>query len=180
MNKVENAAQKNSRAERGLWWAMLHHRSALVGLIILAVFVIGSCFAPWFTPYDPTEQLLAGAQLPPFSPGHWLGTDELGRDLFSRILYGGRLSLLIGFFSVAISFVVGGVLGLITGYYGRWVDVIIMRFIDILLAFPYVLLTIVIVALLGPSLLNAMVAIGLAQMPNYARILRSSVLVIKE
>ncbi|MCK5673632.1 MAG: ABC transporter permease, partial [Spirochaetales bacterium] len=137
-------------------------------------------FSPWLTPFDPNTQEISIRKTAPFVSSHILGTDDLGRDLLTRIIYGSRISLIIGTISVSISLSFGIFIGLISGYYGGWVDRIVMRFIDIMLAFPYILLTIVIVAILGPSLTNAMIAIGVSQIPQYARVVRASVLAEKE
>ncbi len=162
------------------WHSFSRNRSAIAGLAVILLFILVAVFAPLFTAHDPVEQVISDRKLPPFSSGHILGTDDLGRDLFSRILYGSRISLVIGTVSVGIGLLVGGLIGLISGYAGGRFDRIVMRLIDIMLAFPYILLTIVIVALLGASLLNAMIAIGISQIPRYARIMRASVLVEKE
>ncbi len=162
------------------WHQLMRNRAALFGLIIILVFAILAVFAPLFAPADPLEQNISARMTPPFHDGYILGTDDLGRDLLSRILYGGRISLIIGGVSVSISLLLGILLGIVAGYFGNWVDKLIMRIIDIMLAFPYILLTIVIVAILGPSLLNAMVAIGISQMPRYARVVRASVMAERE
>jgi ABC-type dipeptide/oligopeptide/nickel transport system permease subunit len=154
--------------------------TAVAGAAIILLFVIGAIFAPLISPHDPVEQAISDRQQPPFTPGHILGTDELGRDILSRIIYGARISLVIGLVSVGISLVFGLVIGTLSAYYGGWLDRIVMRLIDIMLAFPYILLTIVIVAILGSSLLNAMIAIGISQIPVYARVVRASVLAEKE
>lgn len=163
-----------------IWHQLMRNRAALVGLIIILIFAILAVFAPLFAPANPLEQNISARMTPPFIDGYILGTDDLGRDLLSRILYGGRISLIIGGVSVSISLVLGIVLGIVAGYFGGWVDKLIMRIIDIMLAFPYILLTIVIVAILGPSLFNAMVAIGISQMPRYARVIRASVMAERE
>ncbi len=154
--------------------------TAIAGAAIILVFVIGAIFAPLISPHDPVEQAISDRQQPPFTPGHLLGTDELGRDILSRIIHGARISLVIGLVSVGISLVFGLVIGTLSAYYGGWLDRIVMRLIDIMLAFPYILLTIVIVAILGSSLVNAMIAIGISQIPVYARVVRASVLAEKE
>lgn len=159
---------------------LARNKGAVVGAAIIATFILCAIFAPLVAPHDPVEQTIAMRKLPLFSPGHLLGTDDLGRDLLSRIIYGARISLTIGVVSVGISLVFGLVVGLLCGYYGGWIDRIVMRVIDIMLAFPYILLTIVIVAILGASLLNAMIAIGISQIPQYARVVRASVLAEKE
>jgi peptide/nickel transport system permease protein/dipeptide transport system permease protein len=129
---------------------------------------------------DPLEQNIEMRKSVPFTEGFILGTDDLGRDMLSRLLYGARISMIIGVISVGISLVFGVIIGVISAYFGGIVDKVIMRLIDIMLAFPYILLTIVIVAVLGPSLVNAMIAIGISQIPSYARIVRASVLAEKE
>jgi ABC-type dipeptide/oligopeptide/nickel transport system permease subunit len=162
------------------WYQLTRNRAAMAGLVIIAFFALIAIFAPVVAPKDPLEQTISARLTAPFTDGYILGTDDLGRDLLSRIIYGGRISLIIGVVSVGISLVIGVVLGMAAGYFGGWVDRVIMRVIDIMLAFPYILLTIVIVAILGPSLMNAMVAIGISQMPRYARVIRASVMAERE
>ncbi|MBI9104964.1 MAG: ABC transporter permease [Spirochaetales bacterium] len=159
---------------------LLKNKGAIAGLAIIAIFLLVGLLAPIIAPHDPLEQTMALRKSPPFTDSYFLGTDDLGRDLLSRLIYGARISMIIGVFSVGISLVFGTLIGVISGYYGGWLDKIIMRFIDIMLAFPYVLLTIVIVAMLGPSLINAMIAIGISQIPRYVRMARASVLAEKE
>jgi ABC-type dipeptide/oligopeptide/nickel transport system permease subunit len=158
---------------------LFSHKGALIGAIILLLFLVTGLFAPLFVS-DPLEQNIDLRKSEPFTNGFILGSDDFGRDLLSRIVYGARISLLIGIVSVGIAIFIGLPIGLVSGYLGGWIDRIVMRFIDIMLAFPYILLTIVIVAILGPSLLNAMVAIGISQVPKYARLARASVLAEKE
>lgn len=158
---------------------------ALFGLFIASVLIICAIFAPIIAPFDPITQNLEMRLIPPFydTTGnfvHILGTDDFGRDLLSRIIYGARISIMIGFISVAISLCIGLILGIIAGFYGGIVDMIIMRIVDIMLAIPAILLAIVIVSILGPSLYNAMIAIGIVGIPTYARIVRASVLGEKE
>jgi len=159
---------------------LMQSKTAAVGLAIIAVFILCAILAPLIAPYDPIAQTIAERKTPPFTLGHLLGTDDLGRDLLSRIIHGARISLTIGVVSVGISLIFGLLIGMVCGYYGGWFDRIVMRIIDIMLAFPYILLTIVIVAILGASLLNAMIAIGISQIPQYARVVRASVLAEKE
>ncbi len=152
---------------------------AVVGTIIVAFFILLAIFGPWIAPQGINEQNLKLRLLPP-SSAHWFGTDVFGRDIFSRVILGARLSLLVGFASVALSIIIGSILGILAGYYGRWVDTIISRFFDILLAFPSILLAIAIVTALGPSLFNALLAIAIVNVPNFGRLIRSKVLSIKE
>ncbi|MFA7567800.1 MAG: ABC transporter permease subunit [Alkalispirochaeta sp.] len=162
------------------WIRLRQNKAAIVGLMIIVVFVLVAVLAPLIAPMSPIEQNIAIRKSPPLTESHILGTDDLGRDLLSRIMYGARLSMTIGIVSVGIAMVGGVVIGTVSGYYGGLIDRIVMRFIDIMLAFPYVLLTIVIVAVLGPSLTNAMIAIGISQLPRYVRLVRASVLAEKE
>ncbi len=151
---------------------------SLVGAAIVVVFVAMAVFAPWIATHDPAAQSLREKLQPP-SKDHWFGTDDLGRDLFSRIVYGARVSLQIGASSVLIALVVGSGLGLIGGYYGGRIDAAIVMLIDILLAFPGVLLAIAIIAILGPGLENAAIAIGIYSIPQFARVMRGSVIAIR-
>jgi peptide/nickel transport system permease protein len=152
---------------------------ALLGLLILAVMVFAAALAPLFAPHDPLA-VAPEAQLKPPSTAHWAGTDLFGRDIFSRLLFGGRVSLLAGFVAVLIASVPGTALGLIAGYYRSWVDGLVMRVMDLMLSFPGILLALGIVALLGPGLLNVMIAVGIAGIPSYTRLVRSSVLAAKK
>ncbi|MEH7110709.1 nickel transporter permease [Bacillus sp. JJ1764] len=155
------------------------NRLALVGLIIVLFFIILAIIAPVIAPYSFKEQVLTDRMQAPSSK-HWFGTDDFGRDIFSRIVYGARISLWVGFFSVLGSVVIGTLLGIIAGYYGRWVDTIISRIFDIMLAFPSILLAIAVVSILGPSLQNALIAIAVINIPNFGRLVRSKVLSVKQ
>jgi peptide/nickel transport system permease protein/dipeptide transport system permease protein len=157
------------------------NKIAVAGLVIICLFLIMALFSPLVAPHDPLEQSLYDKLKPPVwdEKGSWtypLGTDDFGRDLLSRIIYGSRISMLVGVVAVSISLFFGTFAGAIAGFYGGKTDTIIMRFMDLLLAFPSILLAIVIVAFLGPSLENAMIAIGVVSIPRYARIVRGSVL----
>ncbi|MDV2887448.1 ABC transporter permease, partial [Alkalihalophilus pseudofirmus] len=142
-------------------------------------FIIIAIIVPWIAPYGFKEQVMSERMQAPSSK-HWFGADDFGRDIFSRVLYGSRISLWVGFFSVLGSVVVGTFLGIVAGYYGRWVDTIISRIFDIMLAFPSILLAIAVVAILGPSLQNALIAIAVINVPNFGRLVRSKVLSIKQ
>jgi peptide/nickel transport system permease protein len=148
---------------------------AVVGLVVLAVVVLVTIAAPLLAPADP-NRMGAGPIFNRPGPPYWLGTDQFGRDILSRILFGGQISLRLGLLSVSIATVAGVLLGLVSGYYGAWIDLVLMRFIDILLAFPGILLALSVVAILGPGLNNAMVAVGVAAIPSYTRVVRGSVL----
>ncbi len=154
-------------------------RLAWVGLLIIVAFALMAIFAPSLAPYDPNKQSLTQLLQPP-NAQHWLGTDELGRDILSRILYGARVSLSVGIISVGIALVIGVVLGLISGYFGGWTDTLIGRGTDALLAFPALVLALAITSALGPSLTNAMLAIGVVGIPIYVRLTRGQVLALKE
>jgi peptide/nickel transport system permease protein len=154
---------------------VVRRRGARFAGIVVGIFAFGALFGPALAPQDPIAQDLAQRLQSP-SEAHWLGTDEFGRDVFARLVHGTRISLTIGLVSVGIGLVFGGLLGLLTGYFGGWVDLLGMRATDVMLAFPSILLAIVIVAALGPSLANAMIAVGIVSVPQYARLVRSAVL----
>jgi peptide/nickel transport system permease protein len=156
-----------------------HSTSALVGGAILVVMILAALLAPALSPYDPIKASQRTSLEAP-SAAHPMGTDRFGRDILSRVLWGGRLSLPVGFVSVLIAAVFGVSLGLLAGYYGGRIDALIMRCVDLMLAFPGILLALVIVAILGGSLLNLMIAVGIASIPDYVRITRGTVLSIRE
>lgn len=174
-------APSSSRRERwrAAWKQFRRSRLALPGLGLFMLFVLAGLFAPLIAPYSPNATDLANVMSPP-SAAHWFGTDELGRDLFTRILYGARISLLEGLLSVAIAFVIGVPLGVLSGYAGRRTDAVLMRLVDVLMAFPGVLLAIVIISILGPSLINAILAVAVYTIPIFARFARGSTLALKE
>lgn len=182
VESVQEIHEKTS-SEAGPWletWrAFRKNKVAVVGMAIVLFFILLAIFAPFIAKEGINDQAMADRLQPP-SAEYWLGTDDFGRDIFSRIVYGARISLWVGFSSVVGSVVVGSILGIIAGYYGRWIDVIISRIFDIMLAFPSILLAIAIVAVLGPSLRNALIAIAIINVPNFGRLIRSRVLSIKE
>ena len=160
---------------------LFKNRTGVAGLIIIALFALTALLAPVISPHNPDENSLYDQLKPPVwnaggATKNLLGTDDLGRDMLSRLIYGARVSLTLGIVSVGIALLCGSMLGALAGYYKGWPDNLIMRAMDIILAFPYILLAIVIVAYLGPGLRNAMVAIGIINVPRFARIIRASVL----
>jgi peptide/nickel transport system permease protein/dipeptide transport system permease protein len=160
---------------------LLKNKTGLAGLIIITLFGVAAIFAPIISPHNPVENALYDQLIPPVweeggAAKNLLGTDDLGRDILSRLIYGARVSLTLGVVSVGLALTLGTLLGALAGYYKGWLDNLIMRFMDILLAFPHILLAIVIVAYLGPGLRNAMMAIGIINIPRFARIVRASVM----
>jgi ABC-type dipeptide/oligopeptide/nickel transport system permease subunit len=168
----------DERRPTGLRQLVLEHPRILFGLALLLLLVLLALLAPWIAPHDPIAIDADHARLAP-GPGHLLGTDELGRDVLSRVLWGGRISLPVAFVAVGVGLTVGGITGVAAGYRGGATDLLLMRLIDGILAFPALILAIALVAALGPSLRNAMIAIGLVQIPIYARLTRAQVLQIK-
>ena len=163
---------------RDAFQRLMRNRGAMVGLAILILLVLMAIFAPILAREEPNVMIPAAALEAP-SLDYPFGTDQFGRDILSRIIFGARLSLQVGFIAVGIAFVLGVTLGILAGYYGGWVDGVIGIWIDIMLAFPGILLALAIVAILGPSLLNLMVAVGISSVPTYTRLVRSSVLSAK-
>lgn len=156
----------------------LANKGAVFGAVVLLVFILAALLAPWIAPHDPLKANFLAVRKAP-SMIYWLGTDELGRDLFSRLLWGARSSLLAGAVSVAIAMAIGVPLGLLAGYFGGKLDAIISRVMEALLSCPFLVLAIALGAFLGPSLTNAMIAIGLSAMPIFARLTRGQVLAIR-
>ncbi len=169
---VAAATSVPRRKSRGLW------RWWPVGIIALVVLV--ALFAPWLAPYDPNQQNLLGRLKPPGTVSrsfhYWLGSDELGRDLLSRVIHGARISLMVAFASVVLSGVVGTTLGMIAGYRRGWVEIAVMRVVDVFLSIPAILLAIITVAVLGPGIVNVIMVLALTRWPRYARIAYSQTL----
>jgi len=174
----EQVLSVEERAPRGWRDLVLDHPRILVGLVLLIVLTLVALLAPWIAPHNPIAVDADNARLPP-GAGHLFGTDELGRDVLSRVMWGGRISLPVAFVAVGVGLTIGGLIGLAAGYRGRTTDLLLMRFVDAILAFPALILAIALVAALGPSLRNAMIAIGVVQIPVYARLTRAQVLQIK-
>ena len=153
-------------------------KKAPIAISVILIFILSALFAPWLAPYDPNEMTLDMMSAP--SKLHLLGTDDLGRDLLSRIIWGTQISLFVGISTVFISLVLGVILGVVAGYYGGWADMIIMRYIDLQWAFPNFIIAVYLVAVFGTGLLNVIVAISLAFLDDFARVARSMVLTLKE
>ncbi|HXN90674.1 MAG TPA: ABC transporter permease [Candidatus Sulfotelmatobacter sp.] len=164
----------------GLLELAQRNRGVVVGLVFVGALFLIALVSPVISPHDPIATEPDNAYLPPLSPGHVLGTDELGRDQISRVLWGARVSLPVALVAVAVGLVGGGVLGMVSGYAGGLTDLLVMRVVDALLAFPALILAIALVAALGPNLRNAMIAIGIVAIPVYARLVRAVVLQLKQ
>jgi len=162
-----------------VWRRFRRDKAALLGFGIVTVLVMTAILAPWIAPYDYTQQVMANRYAPPGSEGHIFGTDHLGRDVLSRLMIGARISLMVGLISVGIAVSFGVTIGAVAGYVGGKTDMALMWVMDLLLAFPALLLAITIASALGPSVTNAMIAIGIVNIPAFARLVRSSVLSIR-
>src|SRR5262249_18647207 len=172
VNEAEEVGDRN-RA----WRRLKARRGALVGLVVVVAFVLIAVFAPFLAPYDPLQTTFLLVRKPP-SAQHWLGTDEIGRDILARVIFGARASLMAGVISVAIAVGIGVPIGLVSGYAKGWVDMLLMRITDALLACPFLILAIAMAAFLGPSLANAMIAIGITTPPVFIRLTRGQVLAV--
>ncbi len=186
----ENAKQAYSGAEdlkavapaslwKEAWKRFYKNKTAFVALIILLLLALGAIFAGVLTPYNPYEVVLSEVKQPP-SLRHWLGCDEQGRDILTRLLYGARISLSVGFISVFISTLMGSIIGIVSAYYGKWVDAVLSRIMEMISSFPSILLAIIFMSALGRGIQNAVIAIALVSIPGPARIIRSSTLSAKE
>jgi len=177
--KQKKMMHKNTNPWLEAFRRLIKSRIGIAGLSVIFILLFIAIFAPVLAPHDPLKtDIIARYKAP--SSEHLLGTDGMGRDILSRIIFGSRISLQVGLISVSLALIFGVGFGLVAGFYGGKVDMVIMRFMDIMLAFPSILLAIAIVAILGPQLKNAMLAIGIINVPRFARIIRSSVLSIKE
>ena len=162
-----------------MWDALRKNRAALFGLFVIIVLIIIAIIGPYITPYDPNKNAMIDANQTP-SAAHWFGTDKLGRDILSRVIVGTRISLFVGVSAVAFSLILGTIFGSIAGYFGGKIDAVIMRIMDIMLSIPSILLAVTLMAALGKGLDKAIIAIGVVSIPEYARIIRSSILSVKE
>lgn len=170
---------KESYIYQVFWRRFRGNRFAVAGGIVVLLLFLVSLLAPWITPYDPDSLDLYQVLMPP-SADHWFGTDELGRDVFTRVIFGAKISLKVGFVAVGIAVLVGTVIGLVSAYYGGWVDNVFMRFVDIMLCFPTFFLILAVIAMLEPSIWYIMIIIGLTGWMGVARLVRAEVLSIRE
>ena len=166
-------------AVRRWWRRFARNRGAVFGLAVLVLIVVASVFAPLLAPYDPLAQGVGPALQPP-TLAHWAGTDSFGRDLLSRIIYGARIALVVGVVSVALAMLIGVTLGLAAGYYGGWLDIVVMRVMDGLFAFPIIILAIAMMAIMGFGVLNVIIAVAVGFIAPFARVTRADVLAVKE
>lgn len=168
----------------GLWYRRARRFArnplSMAGLLVLLVLILAAIFAPWIAPHDPLQQVLSDRLQPIGSAGHWLGTDQLGRDIFSRVVYGSRLTLVIAMLVLVIVVPIGLLIGVVAGYFGGWVDAVLMRVTDVALAFPKIVLALAFAAALGPGVVNAVIAIAITAWPAYARLARAETLKVAE
>jgi len=172
------AAIRVESPARRAWRRLSRRKGAMVGLVVLALLAAVALLAPLISPYDPTQQSWSAVRKPP-SMAHWMGTDEVGRDLFARVIYGARASLLASLVSVSLAIGLGAPLGLLAGYGPGWLDMIVSRVADAMLSMPFLILAIALAAFLGPSLTNAMIAIGVTATPIFVRLTRGQTLAAK-
>ncbi len=161
------------------WLRLKRNPLAMIGLTITVLLILMAVFAPYLAPHDPIAQELARRLMPPGTPGNWLGTDDFGRDILSRIIFGSRITLYIVLLVILTAPVVGLIIGTVAGYFGGWTDEILMRITDIFLAFPKLILALALVAVLGPGMENAVLAIALTSWPPYARVARAETLTVR-
>lgn len=181
LGAMEQPRRSSPRVEsyKAFWKRLKKNKAAVVGGFFIVLFIVVSLIGPFFTSMDPNKVVILDKLQPPSSE-HWFGTDNFGRDIFTRIIHGMALTLKVGFLSVAIGGSIGTVLGIVSGYYGGKVDTIIMRLMDILLAFPGILLALAIVSVLGGSLTNVIIAVAVFSVPAFARIVRGSTLSVRK
>ena len=179
LSPAEVRAPSETRAAALSWRRLRRSANLVAGSALIVAVILSAAFAPALAPYDPIDQEFTN-QLRPPSAAHLFGTDEFGRDIFSRVLFGARIALRVGGVADVIATVLGVVLGVVAGYVGGRLDALVTRVLDVLLAFPYLLLAMVVVAILGPGLTNAMIAIAVVYTPQFARVIRGVVLSVKE
>ena len=177
--EAQAAMIEKERVANNAWHKFARNKAAVVGLVIVSFVILVGVFAPVISPHDPNAIDVLNKYAPPLSEGHILGTDELGRDLLSRLIYGARMSIVVAIGATALGGLLGALLGLISGYIGGAVDAVIMRIMDGMFAFPFILLSILLVTILGSGVFNVILAIAIGNVPSFARIVRSKVIVTK-
>lgn len=180
LNQLKELQYEKAKKEQSFFRKLLRNRLAAIGLIIIILLILTAIFAPFIATHNPYAMDVTKSLLRPGEQGHILGTDSYGRDIFSRIIYGTRISLLVGISAVLFGALFGSLLGLISGYFGGNIDSIIMRIMDGMMAFPFILLAIVLMTVLGQGLLNVIIAIGISNIPGFARVVRGQVINVKE
>ena len=178
----QNPASRRQAKLGQMWLAWLRirrNRLAMAGLIIVGILLVVAALAPWIAPHDPFVQNLGNRLKPPGTPGYWLGTDDFGRDILSRIIHGARITLYIIALVAVTAPVLGLLVGTVAGYFGGWIDAVLMRLTDIFLAFPRLILALALVAVMGPGIENAVLAIALTAWPPYARVARAETLTVR-
>ena len=182
MSAVDTVTLTSPRARRRrlLRKRFLRRPVAVAGMVVALAFVVMAVFAPWIAPYSPSETDFNATLAPPFTEGHILGTDELGRDMLSRLIWGSRASIQAGVLAAALAMLIAVPIGIVAGYYRGWIDPVIARATDVLLAFPFLILAVGLAAILGPSLTNATIAIGLGAVPGLIRVARGEALGLRE
>jgi peptide/nickel transport system permease protein len=175
----ESNTLKKSPMAASAWRVFFKNRSAVFGLSVILIMILLSIVAPGISQFKPDDIDTSNTFSHP-SLQHWMGTDNIGRDVWTRFLYGGRVSLQVGVIAMAISFTVGTLVGIVAGYYGGWIDSVLTWFTEVLMAFPGILLALVMVAILGPGLINVMIAVGIGSIPSFIRLARSSVMQLRE
>ncbi len=174
-----NGKKANGTMKTDFWYRFSRNRLAVAGSAVVVFLFVVSLVAPWLAPFDPTAIDLKNILQPPSSE-HWFGTDQLGRDVLSRMIWGAQISLKVGFVSTGIAMLIGTILGSVAGYYGRWVDAVIMRFVDIMLCFPTFFLILAVIAFLEPSIWNIMIIIGATGWMGITRLVRADFISLKE
>jgi len=177
---IDQTNVKKQSQLKEVWRMYKKNQTAVAGLVFILIFAFLIIFADLIVPYDIVTEMNAANRLSPPSAGNIFGTDQFGRDIFARILHGGRISLTIGFATAVVGVVVGGLLGVAAGYYGKWADELIMRIMDVFICIPSILLTLAIIAALGPGIENLLLALIIGSIPGYTRIVRASILTIVE
>ncbi|MGV7115295.1 oligopeptide ABC transporter permease [Paenibacillus kyungheensis] len=173
----ESMQPGNERYSVQIWYRFAQHKLALLGLLVTLLLIIISIIAPWIAPYNPS--LVMDQFSAPPSANHWLGTDQVGRDVLSRLIYATRISMIVGFGAVAIYVTIGTVIGLVAGYFGGWIDMIVMRVTDVIMSFPYLIIILVVVSVLGSGLGTIVLVLSLFSWPTVARLVRGSVMTIR-